>query len=101
MVWGATPLSAKKVRFFPFDPLKAMTMPSAAAVASSRSDALAISIDVNDITIVWKLTNDSKRPATDNQGTSKRFDGETATHTDLGRSQAGTACTACTRPGFP
>ena len=62
IVWGATPLSAKKVRFLPFDPVNAMTMPSAAAVASSKRDALAISIAVNDITIVWKLTNDSRRP---------------------------------------
>lgn len=40
-----------------------MTIPSAAAVASSRREAFAMSIEVNDVTIVWKLTRDSSRPA--------------------------------------
>jgi hypothetical protein len=35
---------------------------SPAAVASSSSDALATSIAVRSVTIVWKLINDSSRP---------------------------------------
>jgi hypothetical protein len=35
---------------------------SAAAVASSRSEALATSIPVKSVTIVWKLRSDSRRP---------------------------------------
>ena len=35
---------------------------SAAAVASSSSDALATSIPVRSVTIVWKLRSDSSRP---------------------------------------
>ena len=35
---------------------------SAAAVASSSSDALAISIPVRSVTIVWKLSSASSRP---------------------------------------
>ena len=35
---------------------------SAAAVASSSSDAVAISIAVKSRTIVWKLSSDSRRP---------------------------------------
>ncbi len=39
-----------------------IAMASAAAVASSSIEALAISIPVRSLTIVWKLSNASSRP---------------------------------------
>ena len=39
-----------------------MVMASAAAVPSSRSDAVAMSMPVRSRTIVWKLRSDSRRP---------------------------------------
>ncbi len=39
-----------------------MSIASAAAVASSKSEQLAICMPVSDITAVWKLSNASRRP---------------------------------------
>ncbi len=41
---------------------RASVIASAAAVASSSIDALAIAIPVRSVTIVWKLTSASSRP---------------------------------------
>lgn len=51
-----------KVFFFELVETNAITIPSAAAVASSKSEAFATSIAVIDMTMVWKLTKDSRRP---------------------------------------
>jgi hypothetical protein len=61
MVCDETPESMTKA-FFSGANTKDITMPSAAAVASSNSDAFAMSMEVNDMTMVWKLTKDSSRP---------------------------------------
>ena len=62
MVCGATPGSTRNIFFFCEEDAKDMTIASAAAVASSRRDALAMCMPVREMTIVWKLTRDSKRP---------------------------------------
>ncbi len=41
---------------------RSSVMASAAAVPSSSSDALAMSIAVRSVTMVWKLSNASRRP---------------------------------------
>ena len=66
MVWGWHWASAKKVMalfFLPFfDKATHMLMASAAAVDSSRSEALHSSKPVRSDTIVWKFISDSSRP---------------------------------------
>ncbi len=54
--------STKKARAFDLATRCAMVMASAAAVASSRSEALAISSPVRSLTMVWKFSSASSRP---------------------------------------
>ena len=55
-----------EVSFMP-ELAKNMVMASAAAVPSSSKDALAMCIEVKDMTMVWKLTSDSRRPGINGQ----------------------------------
>ena len=61
MVCGWTRSSTKKVGLF-FDAEKIIATASPAAVDSSSSDELESSMPVSEVTIVWKLTRDSRRP---------------------------------------
>ena len=85
------------MRFLPFVMANAMAIASAAAVPSSNKEALAICIEVRDITIVWKLTNDSRRPvyvlANDTKILKKHM-------FYLGRFRVGRECRAYTKPDF-
>ena len=54
--------STKNARAFDFDTRCAMVIASAAAVASSRSEALATSSPVRSLTMVWKFNSASSRP---------------------------------------
>ena len=63
IVWGWQASSTKKVAPSPLRlTLSVMAMASAAAVPSSRRDALAISRPVRSDTAVWKLSSASSRP---------------------------------------
>ena len=73
-----------------------MTIPSAAAVASSKSDAFAMSIAVKDMTMVWKLTSDSRRPK-DRIVSNVKI---RPPLTDLVKSQVGRECIGYTMQGF-
>src|SRR3546814_16476503 len=53
---------AKNTLLFEREPRRASVMASAAAVASSSSDELAISSPVRSATMVWKFSNASRRP---------------------------------------
>jgi len=59
---GWQPASTRKVRDPDDDTRSANVIASAAAVASSRSEALAIGRPVRSQIIVWKLTSASMRP---------------------------------------
>ncbi len=61
-VCGCTLSATKNVLDFDFDERLARVIASAAAVASSSRDALAISMPVRSATIVWKLISASMRP---------------------------------------
>ena len=62
MVCGWVSRSTKKVCFsWPLFE-NAIIMASAAAVPSSSSDAFATSMPVRSVTMVWKLSSDSRRP---------------------------------------
>jgi hypothetical protein len=62
IVYGKICLETKNLFLSPPRVLKAIYIASAAAVASSRRDALAMSIAVSSVIIVWKLRRDSRRP---------------------------------------
>ena len=62
IVCGWVSLSTKKVCLAWLPLLYAIIMASDAAVPSSSSDALAMSMPVRSVTIVWKLSSDSRRP---------------------------------------
>ena len=62
MVCGRQSLSTKNVLALDVVTRCAMAIASAAAVASSSSDALAISSPVRSQTSVWKLRSASNRP---------------------------------------
>ena len=62
MVWGwASPATTKRLLLLLTERL-ASVMASAAAVASSSMEALAIGMAVRSQTMVWKLTRASMRP---------------------------------------
>ncbi len=61
-VCGCRPLEAKNTLDLDFAERLASVIASAAAVASSSSEALAISMPVRSATIVWKLISASMRP---------------------------------------
>ncbi|OIQ70965.1 hypothetical protein GALL_474180 [mine drainage metagenome] len=61
-VCGSTSLSTKKVVDLDLATRIASVMASAAAVASSSIDALAMGIAVRSMIMVWKLTSASMRP---------------------------------------
>ena len=63
IVWGWHLSETRKLVFVEtFDVLKNITIASAAAVASSRSDAFEIGRFVRSDTIVWKFNKASSRP---------------------------------------
>ena len=62
MVWGWHSPDTTIVIPFDFTERLASVMASAAAVASSSMDALAMGIPVRSHTMVWKFTNASIRP---------------------------------------
>jgi len=62
MVWGWHWASTKNVMFLFFPTRFISVIASAAAVASSRSDAFAISRPVRSVTTVWKFSSASRRP---------------------------------------
>lgn len=62
-VCGRTLRSTKMVLRFSRSWPNAMIIPSAAAVPSSRSEALAMSRPVSEVVRDWKLMSDSSRPA--------------------------------------
>ena len=61
-VCGSTSAATKNVRDSGAPTRKTSAIASAAAVASSSIDALAIAMPVRSQTIVWKLTSASRRP---------------------------------------
>jgi hypothetical protein len=62
LVWGWRSEATKKARAFDLALRSAMVMASAAAVASSRREALATGRPVRSATMVWKLRRASRRP---------------------------------------
>ena len=63
MVWGWQASStAKRSPWRPRPTRCSRVMASAAAVASSSSEALAMSMAVSSLTMVWKLRSASRRP---------------------------------------
>ena len=62
MVWGRAWWSMKKALAFDFASRRHIAIASAAAVASSSSEALAISSPVRSLTRVWKFSIASSRP---------------------------------------
>ena len=61
-VWGWHRSEIRKRSLVDLPALRASSMASAAAVASSSSEALAISMPVRSATMVWKLSSASSRP---------------------------------------
>ena len=61
-VWGCRSWCTKKRCVLAFDWRRAIVIASAAAVASSSSDAFATSSPVSSVTSVWKLRIASSRP---------------------------------------
>ena len=62
MVWGWQSASTTNVSPAAVPTRCSKVIASAAAVASSRSDALASSVPVRSVTIVWKFSSASRRP---------------------------------------
>ena len=62
MVCGCTSSATKNLERLPWCCPCARFMASAAAVASSSSDALEMCMPVMSVTSVWKLSSDSRRP---------------------------------------
>ena len=62
IVCGKQSASTKKAAAFDFDCRRASAIASAAAVGSSSSEALAMSIPVRSETMVWKFSSASSRP---------------------------------------
>ncbi len=62
MVCGCTSPDTTKALPLAFTERLASVMASAAAVASSSMDALAMAMPVRSVTMVWKLTSASMRP---------------------------------------
>ena len=58
--WQASETKNTSLLFF--DKRQQKVIASAAAVASSNSEALAMSIAVKSLTMVWKFNNASRRP---------------------------------------
>ena len=61
-VCGSTSSATKKTLLFDLPMRSASVMASAAAVASSSIDALAIAMPVRSVTMVWKFSSASMRP---------------------------------------
>ena len=61
-VWGKTSSHTKSFRRPCFSAFNARNTASAAAVPSSSMEALAISMAVRSVTIVWKFSSASRRP---------------------------------------
>ena len=61
-VWGWVSASTRNTSLPLFERRWAMAIASAAAVASSSMEALARSMPVRSLTIVWKLSRASSRP---------------------------------------
>ena len=62
MVCGWHSSEIKNLDFFPLLMLMHMAMASAAAVPSSRREALDMGMPVRSVIMVWKLRRDSRRP---------------------------------------